>query len=593
PGPWRSSRTPYWRAIYDAFVDPEVDSIVAACGAQMGKTEAIFNILGHRFTDGPYVPALYIGPTEKQVRSISRDRIDKMLRSTPVLWERTAKGHRYGVFEKFIAGVRLGFAWAGSATELASHPAGLVLVDERDRMESDVAGEGDPVSLARARLKNYLGGKLGVFSTPTIEGGSPTWALLDAGSLEFWAWPCPECGRYFVPELALLSVPEGATPQQARESARLACPHCGGLLESRQKTLCNSLGRYIRHRRLRDDEQAERTVLRHYVVDADPQPTRARSFWISGLASPWVTFGEVAQVLREAEQSGSIERLQAEVNTWGGECFALRGDAPDWHEVAANRRDYPPRTIPSLQVQIITAGVDVQKDGLYYVMRGWGAGMASWLLEHGFLAGDTAFDPVWNSLRNLLQAPIGEKRIDRALIDSGYRPGDIHRRPDHAVYTFCRSLPGLAFPAKGQDTLDQPYRYRNIDYSVGGAVIRGGVRLFHINTDYFKRWLHARIRWPEDQEGGFYLHAEAGDDYCRHLVAEELVIKPGGKVQWVRRSRENHYLDCEVLAAAAAYSLNVQQLAPVEEPGETSEPQPEPASGPERPPPSRYQRRRW
>jgi len=139
----------------------------------MGKTEAVGNLIGHRFSDGPFVPAIYVGPTEKQVRSISKDRIDKMLRSTPLLWERTEKGARFTTYEKFIAGTRLGFAWAGSATELSSHPAGLVLVDERDRMTSDAGNEGDPVSLARARLKNYPAKKLGVFSTPTTESASP------------------------------------------------------------------------------------------------------------------------------------------------------------------------------------------------------------------------------------------------------------------------------------------------------------------------------------------------------------------------------------------------------------------------------------
>ena len=168
PGPWRTDRTPYFRPIYRAFADDYHDVIVGIMGAQMGKTEAIFNVYGHRFDDGPYVPALYIGPTEKQVKSISKDRVDKMLRSTPSLWDRTERGQRYGTFEKWIAGIRLGFAWAGSATELATHPAGLIMIDELNRMLSDVGGEGDPFSLARARAKNYSNRKIGVFSTPTI-----------------------------------------------------------------------------------------------------------------------------------------------------------------------------------------------------------------------------------------------------------------------------------------------------------------------------------------------------------------------------------------------------------------------------------------
>ena len=219
--------------------------------------------------------------------------------------------------------------------------------------------------------------------------------------------------------------------------------------------------------------------------------------------------------------------------------------------------------------------MDVQRDGLFYVTRGWCAGVESFLLDQEFLAGPTEYQPVWEALANVIGKGIRDRPIDRVFIDSGYRPGDVHRRPDHAVYTFCRGMPGLAYPTKGQDTMDTPYRFRNIDYSVGGAVVKGGVRLFHVNTDYFKRWLHARIRWPEDQAGGWYLHQETPDSYCRHMVAEEQVLTRQGKPKWVVVNRENHYLDCEVNAVCAAFTLNIQQLAPVEAPAKNPEPDPQ------------------
>jgi hypothetical protein len=38
--------------------------------------------------------------------------------------------------------------------------------------------------------------------------------------------------------------------------------------------------------------------------------------------------------------------------------------------------------------------------------------------------------------------------------------------------------------------------------------------------------------------------------------------KPNGRVTWVQRSRENHYLDAEAMAYAAGYLLNVQHIQP-------------------------------
>ena len=561
PGPWRTDRVPFWRDIYSAFSNVKYDTVVVICGSQMSKTEGIFNVIGHRFDDNP-VPTLYIGPTEKQVKSISKDRIHKMLTSTDSLWAKTEKGQRYATYEKFIAGTRLGFAWAGSATELASHPAGLVLLDERSRMGLDVGGEGDPVTLARARTKNYVDKKIGIFSTPTLEDQDPTWKHLDNSTLHFWAWPCLHCLKYFVPQLSLLIWPEGSTAAQAKENAIVCCPHCGGEMHSKDKPQLNACGRYIRHRRLADKETVERPVLGHYTIDEKLEPNSTAGFWISGLASPWVTFGDVAKVLVEAYRSGDMETIQAVVNTYGGECYRVKGDAPEWQEVSANRLEYPPRGVGH-DIQKITAGVDVQKLGLYYVIRGWGYQSESWLLENEFIAGETEHGGVWEVLRDILTAPIGDKMICRAFIDSGYRPGDEYSRPDHAVYTFCRQMQGLAFPTKGADTLDAPFKFRNIDYSIGGTVIKNGVKLFHLNTDYFKKWIHARVRWPEDQPGGWHLHHETSEDYCKQIVAEELLITSSGRVKWVRKQKDNHYLDCEVNATAAAYVENVHKLPKV------------------------------
>jgi hypothetical protein len=49
---------------------------------------------------------------------------------------------------------------------------------------------------------------------------------------------------------------------------------------------------------------------------------------------------------------------------------------------------------------------------------------------------------------------------------------------------------------------------------VKGRTAKAGLSLWHINTDYFKAWVHGRIHWPAEQPGGWHLHAEATEDYC-------------------------------------------------------------------------------
>jgi phage terminase large subunit GpA-like protein len=362
---------------------------------------------------------------------------------------------------------------------------------------------------------------------------------------------------FFVPMLKHLKWDKKAGPQAAHDSARLACPECGVLIENKDKGALNARGRYQWHTLAEDGS--------HAPTDDEP-PSRTASFWVSGIMSPWQTFGDVAEIMVASYRSGEPERIQAAINTYAGELFASRGEAPKWEEVAALRAPYRSRTIPD-GVQIITMGADVQKLGIYYVVRGWGFNSESWLLDSGYIPGETEFDNVWTLLSRMIGINYlpDARAIDRVFIDSGYRPGDKLRRPEHQVYKFSRQFPGVVYPTKGHDTLDRTYKMSRVDMSVGGRVIKGGVQLWHLNSDALKSWIHSRIRWPVGEIGGFHLNQDTDEDYCRQIVAEEVVTKPSGKRVWVLRSRDNHYLDCEVGALAAAMSLQVQTLKPIEQ----------------------------
>ena len=69
---------------------------------------------------------------------------------------------------------------------------------------------------------------------------------------------------------------------------------------------------------------------------------------------------------------------------------------------------------------------------------------------------------------------LGFQAVDRAFIDSGYRPGDKLRRPDHQVYKFTRRFPGLAFPTKGTDSIEN-MAVIDAAYLAAGLPARGTV----------------------------------------------------------------------------------------------------------------------
>ncbi len=560
-----------------AFSDPARELITIVCGAQMGKTESLMNVLGHRYDDGPRVPTLWIAPTQKSVKSIADDRVMKMLRSTPDLWAKLEKGRRNRMVEKYLAGVRLGFGWAGSSTELASHPAGLVLLDERDRMISDVEGEGDPLILARARTKNYPLRKIGVCSTPTIEGSSPIWSLFLEGTRQKWAWPCPHCGTLFVPELKLLKWPDKATPATARAKAFVVCPECGGECHDQHKPKMNAWGRYLASSL--DEEGNE-------MFHEEPEPNSNASFWISGLASPWQTFGEIAEMLVAAYRSREPERIQGVVNTYGGEVWRIRGEAPKWEAVLQTRGGYGRGMIPA-GVRLLVMGVDVQQEGLYWVIRGYGVNGESWGIDHGYLFGLTEYDNIWITLGQLIEKPVRDRTLDRVFIDSGYRPGSLYRRPQNQIYMFCRRFRGLAFPTKGWRTMDKPLKASDIDLTLAGRTVKNAVKLWHLDTNYLKSWIYAQIERPPGEPVLWHSHAQIDEDYCKQVVSEERLVKASGEVVWLEHG-PNHYLDAEGEAFAAALSLNMWALRE-DDPIPPDAPPPE--SSQKRKPSSRFQRR--
>jgi len=545
-------------------------------GSQMSKTDGVLlNLIGWKLDDDP-APVLYIGPTQKNVESIAgsasgqnaKGRVGQMIRQCRRLWDGLAKGKDEKITEKWINGVRLGFGWAGSATELASHPAALGLLDEYDRM-APIAGEGDALGLLQARTSTYPDATVVVCST-ALEGtleesihpetglshwdrvdpddlGSPTWSLWQDSTAHEWAWPCPDCRQYFIPRGSLLWYPEDATPAQALKHARMVCPHCGSQIEDARKEAMNEAGRAV--------APGQSVTVDGEVIGEEPDNSTF-GLWVSGLCSPWRSFGQRAKALVAAKISGDPEKERVAYNTGLGELWAPKGEAPPWSEVKAHAMAYEQGTAPD-DIKLLTAGVDVQKDRLVYVIRGWGMGMSSALIDHGELWGDTegktpgGQDP-WFLLEQTLLQSFNGLYVLRAAVDSGYLKDK--------VYEFCRKHPTQAVPTKGQDTAARSFWASRQDLDIDGKVIKDGIVLWNINTDWAKSWVHGRLQegWKPGQPGYWALPKNISDDYCRQIIAEQRVMQ-SRKIKWVRRSKINHYLDCEAYAFFAAMSIGADK----------------------------------
>ena len=139
----------------DACADPEIREVVVMAGAQLGKSEAILNIIGYHIDNDPS-PILCLQPTLEMAQSFSKDRVaNGLLKSTPCLRGKVkdprARDSGNTTLHKLFPGGSLTLVGANSPSGLASRPIRLVLCDEVDRYPASAGSEGDPIQLARKR----------------------------------------------------------------------------------------------------------------------------------------------------------------------------------------------------------------------------------------------------------------------------------------------------------------------------------------------------------------------------------------------------------------------------------------------------------
>lgn len=589
PGPRDPGLTPYVIAPIRAVHARTHRKVVFVCAGQTGKTDGVLDLIGERFDTSP-VPTIYLGPTRKFIEEQIEPRIMDLLNEAKGLSRKVARGRRMRLSRKVISGVPLRLAHGGSSAAMKSDPFGLAFTDEADEMMANVKGAGDPIRLIDKRGETYSDFVHYVTSTPTEgpsdvevdeESGLEFWAEIDAGEISsaiwrlwqsgtqyHWAWPCPHCGEYFIPRLKSLKwrKPIGADgkerpsdPALARDSAHFDCPRCGCEIVEEHRAGMNSRGVYV---------APGQHVLKDGEVVGEPPDALILSYWVSGLASPFKTLGERAAEYVDAVRSGSGDEIQAVVNGSFGELYAPgSGDVPEWRELESLKPVAAPYLMGEVPAwaRFLTLACDVQGNRLVYTIRGWGARATSGLIRADEIWGNTATEDPWEQLDEVILDRYDGFPIRLAMIDSGFRPGNPKNVPENRVYSFCSRHPNICRPTKGRSSLaGRPIKPSKIEAKVNwrGKLENVGIEIFHLDTDYFKRQVHEKFKWPVDQPGAWLLPDDAPDAFLQSMVSEARIKKPGGAPVWVRRSKENHFFDCEAMQAAAGWWLGAQRLTP-------------------------------
>lgn len=510
----------------DACSDPEIREVVVMAGAQLGKSEAILNIIGYHIENDPS-PILVLQPTVEMAQSFSKDRVaNGLIRSTPCLRDKVrdprARDSGNTTLHKVFPGGALTLVGANSPAGLASRPIRLVLCDEVDRYPSSAGSEGDPIQLARKRANTFWNRKIVMVSTPTNKGASRIEEAFEESDQRHYYVPCKHC--HHEQKMIWQNVRwEDGNP----DSAAYACSHCGVLWTDSDRRWSIRNGRWF----------------------AEQEFKGVAGFYINGLYSPWTPLADGVRDFLSMKKNP--EQLRVWTNTYLGESWEDEGEQVDDFSLYERREDFK-EAIPE-EVVFLTAGVDVQDNRLEASIIGWARDQESYVIDHKVMYGDPSTPQLWTQLDSLVgktyETYDGRQMAIRATcIDSG---GHF----TNSVYQYAKKNAGKrVFAIKGVGGEGRPIAGR----PTKNNVVR--CPLFPIGVDTVKDLLFARMRIEEPGPGYIHFNEHLDDEYFRQLTAEKIVTRfhRGFKKRVFQKVRaRNEALDCFVYAIGAFAILNI------------------------------------
>ena len=531
PGKWRNSVTPYLQEIMDTANDFEIEETIFVKPTQVGGTECIFNRLAHAIAQDPG-PTMIVYPTDDLGESTSENRIIPMLKSSPELKKHfnerlSSKG------ELQFDNMYVSISGANSPASLASKPIRYLFLDEVDKYPPATRKEADPISLARERTKTFINRKIYMCSTPTLRSGH-IWKAKESADIEkHYVIPCPHCGAYIELKFQQLKWPGEDTGLDAADRAELcvyACQECGGIISDADKNRALASGMWK-------------------VVRSKAKTARKVAYWLNTLYSPFVRFSEIAKKFLDSKDDPDL--LHNFTNSWLAEPWEDTKLKTSAELVLERQTELEPYILPSW-TKLVTGGVDVQENCLYWTIRAWGDYITSQCIAHGQAFSFAEIEKEMNlEYRKEDGTPI---MVDLVLVDSGDQTDE--------VYDFCAMNSEWALPCKGVGAQLSHYRLSTVNKTNSRAY---GMNLVLVDGGKYKDMIASRMR-KENGKGSWMVYKGCDEEYAQQVTAEHKINVRNSKGQvtlvWQPKveGAANHYLDCEVYCMAAADIKGVRNL---------------------------------
>lgn len=598
PGGYDVKMRPYWLEVLECMDDPDVESITIMGDAQVGKTLSLIAMLMSRIDIGP-APAMIVYPDQKAMRE-GRDRIYAYSLASPTVRNRVPPQSRWNERHIEWDTMLCYLAYSGGAQTLRGRTPKNVFCTEIDVYSEDPT-LGDPIALIEARVKAWEEFKLVFESTPTDQGSRIS-ALYDRSDRRKFHLPCPLCGEYSEPRFfkyksgpyagrggiqgLQTETNEWIPSSRVRQHVFYECACCSKAIGNEHKQWMIENGRWC-------PEGCK--VEKNGKLSGKPKKnSRHVGFHLWSILSPKTTFGELGEQYLSSRERHSLKQF---FNNWLGLPFRTNSSLPEWRKLGERLlcTDNKLGEVP-LAAYFLTAHVDVQGDRLYYVVRAWGDGKTSWLVDKGCVRPEQVVNSLDRKLKKLADSlgiaydliQLFQLILDRQFpmygggvndrgqstmkvrlmaIDTNFRMMQVHNFTRHATAGVriegqerVRNFRGD--PSVSPETL---FRMTNVEKnSRTGDKYEGGLKLWGIAVSAYKEEIVSRYERLPGQLGAMHLPKDIftdGEDYLRQIVNESLQLVQKGKKdkkrdtyawQVIDRGLGNHYWDNEVGASCAA-----------------------------------------
>jgi phage terminase large subunit GpA-like protein len=548
PGMWDRRNVSAWArpgGPLDALDDPEVETVVAACGAQVAKTMTGYVWLMKEMAIDPASALLVMNSTVD-----AREKADE---TWLPMWEDSAalkrllpanRRRHWTKLMQRINGSPVYWIGANSPGRLGAKPIRRLMLDEVDKYPQQTKREAGAAALARQRIKAFRKkglAKIFEASTPTDELGE-IWQEYQNGDQRKLHVPCWKCETEQVMVWAAFKIDMDLAkrdPGAAVTHAHYECPHCRAPWTDEDRWSAIDAG--------------------HWVPTGTPRDPSCRSFHMPAWCSKFVTLKYLAAQWIKAQ--GSQSALRDFINSECGEPYVhyenrvrdsvfaeLEGEYQEgqrWLDVPVYAAQYQEPE------SIVIGGADVQKGYLVACFRLFIRGGDSGLIWFGDCANLEALD-----------AQAEQFGAQFVFIDSRYRTRE--------VQAWCLTHPGYIptmgtvrkaralFTCSALD-LDEGRRGQGRTGRVIETIEHDADMLKDILAEQIQRTASAR-RWLVPR--GYSSRA----DYIAQMTAERCI-----NGRWENpQQRPNHAWDVEALALLGAVRLGYWDLKNVDQEAENA-----------------------